>query len=137
MKHKSNERINRLSTLLAYMLDIQKKSARVIVNHTEIGRALKEDNMTVLYDQDTANMIEIIDELSKRKHYGKKLQNTTINDVVRIAKSAEYKEISNKTRFKTPKRPELKEIQRQSLLQRMKEINQNERMIRNAFRDEK
>lgn len=58
-----NARINQIAIMLGYIANIEYKLAEQIVESTEVGKRILENDFTIMYEQETENLDEIADEL--------------------------------------------------------------------------
>lgn len=135
MRIQSNIRINRLSLILSELLEIRKDSARRIINKTEVGKSLKQGDQTVLYDQETANVGEIISELKRNsKYYNRILRNITMQDIV-LANKHNYNAPVTKAKLKIGKKPGLKERQKELLMKKNRNCMSYKKNVRTIEHD--
>ena len=84
-----NERIEQLTEMLSYIANIDKEKARQLVVSTRTGQDILANNITVLYEQQTANLLDIAQELreSRNKTYNVIAEMLTIDSIVNAEKN--------------------------------------------------
>lgn len=77
-----NKRIEQLSEMLSIIANIDFQDARTIILSTKIGREILDNNISVIYEQQTANLLEIAEELHDRKAYDQIVPLLTIENII-------------------------------------------------------
>jgi len=136
------KRMHELVLMFSYITGRSLDESKKIILSTETGKAVCENNMSVLYEQQTENLYCIAMELKKDRKY------------VRIAQQMSEKKIARSMRVldglsdefpvygvQIDKKPELKELQKRSLISERKKMLQiqrrnqiNVRRIENAVK---
>lgn len=134
------KRMHELALMLSYITGRSLEESQKIILSTETGKAVLNNNMSVLYEQQTENLYGIALELKKEGKYAGIVQQMSERKIAQSMEvldelSDEYPEYE----VQIGKKPELKALQKRNLLSERKKMMQiqrrnqiNARRIENA-----
>ena len=83
----SNNRINQLAFMLSDITKIDRSQALEIIKETDTGKAILDNNMTILYEQQTENLEEVAVELRNSNRYPEIVSKLTTQNIVIAGKN--------------------------------------------------
>ncbi|MCI9537772.1 MAG: hypothetical protein HFG35_05725 [Eubacterium sp.] len=136
------KRMHELALMFSYITGRSLEESQKIILSTETGKAVCNNNLSVLYEQQTENLYGIVLELKKEGKYTGIVQQMSER---KIAQSMEVldglADECPKYEVQIDKKPELKELQKRYLLSERKKMLQiqqrnqiNARRIENAVK---
>lgn len=140
----NSRRIQQLAWMLSDISNVSLDYARDLIISTETGKAVQENDRTVLYEQQTANLAEIAGELERREPYHKIASMLTMEKIAEAGRRLRAYENENKraetaVKLTMHKNTELKEIlqkqtavKRKSVLAIKKQNQMNVRRVEHA-----
>lgn len=105
-----NARIDQLAVMLGYIVNIEYESAVQIVESTEVGKRILENDFTIMYEQETENLAEIADELrtnAKKYHFVSKLTSQNIAQASKKYREKRVKGVATCNDYKILKKDNL------------------------------
>lgn len=123
----ANKRMNQLTFMFSEITGVSPNIAASIIQQTETGKAVINNNTAVLYEQQTENLYSIAMELKENPCYKKYAHMLSEDQIIRSMKKLYNIERSNReknvlTLSAFASHPEKKAEERQKLLLKRKEI---------------
>ena len=136
------KRMHELTLMFSYITGRSLEDSQKMILSTETGKAVLNNNMSVLYEQQTENLYGIALELKKEGKYAEIVQQMSERKIAKSmgvldGVSDEFRECE----VQIGKKPELKKLQKRNLLSERKKMLQiqqrnqiNARRIENAVK---
>lgn len=124
-----NKRMRQLTALFSAITGKTLEESMEIILQTETGNAVNENNMAIMYEQQTENLYEIAEELKRQENYAEIAEMLSIENIVSAMKEFQDRKDAKKT-DKIPymqREPKLKSEYKNNLLSKRKRILQIKR----------
>lgn len=141
-KNLNRKRISQLAFMFSKIAKISEEEAKVIILCTDVGTGILEGNETILYEQQTENLAEIVEELKLYHEYQEIASLFTIENIVNTAKllwdyEKEQKKEFGKDKYLMKSNKELKyKINKELIKKRKNVLKIKEQNLLNARRVE-
>ena len=115
----ANRRLEQLVYMFSCITGKVPEESRNIILLTETGKSVQANNLTVMYEQETANLYSIGMELRKIDCYAQMAELFSVENIVTASKKWEKEKKENKeiTTFVTPNRSDVKDKGKKRLLE--------------------
>lgn len=131
-----NKRMQQLVKMFAFITGKSEQEAEQIILQTDTGMAVKDNNETVLYEQQTENMYSIAMELKQLEGYNELVEMLSKDNIVKAMKCLSNMKVHDVLVMDTPHilAEDAKEERRRRLLQKHRQLlrvrRQNQRNVR-------
>ena len=135
-----NRRLEQLVYMFSCITSKTPEESRYIILLMETGKSVQANNLTVMYEQETANLYSIGMELRKIDCYAQMAGLFTVENIVAASKKWEREKNVNKaiTTFIAPNRSEVKDIGKKHLLEeRNRKLQVKRQNVKNIWSVEK
>lgn len=135
-----NRRLEQLVYMFSCITGKTPEESRYIILLMETGKSVQANNLTVMYEQETANLYSIGMELRKIDCYAQMAGLFTVENIVAASKKWEREKNVNKaiTTFIAPNRSEVKDIGKKHLLEeRNRKLQVKRQNVKNIWSVEK
>lgn len=118
----SNKRLQQIIYMLSSITNLAESDAKQVILSTNTGKAIQQNEPTVMYEQQTENLYSIKEEMGQNPKYVYLANEISVASIVdAYNKMQEYSQLSDRKNFKKiAKNPQLKEIEKITIKQRRK-----------------